>query len=98
MTNKALDIEKVAKRFKALADSNRIQIVTLLQEGEHCACELLEHLHISQPTLSHHMKLLEETEVVSVVKKGQWRYYQLTSAFQNDFASILQGLNQTDKE
>ena len=44
-----------ARLFKALADENRLHILELLQRGERCACVLLENLHLSQPTLSHHM-------------------------------------------
>ena len=45
---------------RALGDSNRIQIVELLMNGEMCGCRLLEHFQIAQPTLSHHMKVLTE--------------------------------------
>ncbi len=52
-----------AKVFKAFCDENRLQILELLQTGEKCACVLLEDLKISQPTLSHHMKILCEIEL-----------------------------------
>lgn len=50
--------ENNAKIFKALSDSNRLQIIHILSLGERCACRLLEHFKFTQPTLSHHMKVL----------------------------------------
>lgn len=63
--------------FKALADINRIQIIKLLQNGEKCACILLEELNIAQSTLSHHMKILVDAELVNYRKEGKWMYYSL---------------------
>ncbi len=65
------------KLFKALADQNRLQILELLQGGEKCACVLLEELNIAQPTLSHHMKILTDAELINYRKEGKWMYYSL---------------------
>ena len=51
--------------FKALADTNRLMIVDMLSCGEMCACEILEKFNITQPTLSHHMKILCDCGLVS---------------------------------
>lgn len=59
-----------AKVFKAFCDENRLRILELLRSGEKCACKLLEELHISQSTLSHHMKLLCDAGVVQGRKEG----------------------------
>lgn len=67
--------EKNAKIFKAFCDANRLTILNLLQSGEKCACKLLEELHIGQPTLSHHMKILCDAEIVIGRKEGKWTYY-----------------------
>ena len=56
--------EKNARIFKAFCDANRWKILGLLQSGEKCACKLLEELNIGQPTLSHHMKILCDAEIV----------------------------------
>ena len=69
--------DQVSLICKALSDPNRLRIVQLLTRGEHCGCELLEQLQISQPTLSHHMKTLEECGLVSTRKKGKWNHYSL---------------------
>ena len=63
--------------FKALGDENRIRILKMLHSGEKCACKLLEELNISQPTLSHHMKLLCEVGIVTGRKEGKWTHYSI---------------------
>lgn len=63
--------------FKALGDDNRLQILAMLASGEKCACVLLEQLQISQPTLSHHMKILVDSGIVMAFKRGKWTYYQI---------------------
>jgi len=65
--------------FKALGDSNRLQIVKLLSEGEKCACKLLEAFKITQPTLSHHMQILSECGLVQTRKEGKWSHYSLST-------------------
>ena len=63
--------------FKAFCDINRLKIINYLQTGEKCACVLLAKLQVTQPTLSHHMKILENSGVIKVRKEGKWRYYSL---------------------
>ena len=63
--------------FKALSDENRIRILRLLRTGEKCACRLLEELNISQPTLSHHMKILCDAGIVTGRKEGKWIHYSI---------------------
>ncbi|MBQ3193502.1 MAG: winged helix-turn-helix transcriptional regulator [Oscillospiraceae bacterium] len=69
--------KKIAKIFKALCDENRVQIMKLLRTGEKCACKLLEELNISQPTLSHHMKILGDSGLVTGRKEGKWMHYSI---------------------
>jgi len=64
--------------FKALGDSTRLEIVQMLSDGEKCACKLLERFEITQPTLSHHMKILCDSELVVGRKDGKWTYYSLS--------------------
>ena len=63
--------------FRAFTDENRVQILELLCQGEQCACVLLEQLNISQPTLSHHMKLLCQSGIVKSRRVGPWNYYSI---------------------
>ena len=71
------EYEKAAAIFKAFADENRIHILKLLSGGEKCACKLLEALNISQPTLSHHMKILCDAGIVISRKEGKWMHYSI---------------------
>ena len=68
-----------AKVFKAFCDVNRLMVLEMLQTGEKCACMLLDKLKISQPTLSHHMKILVESGIVSARKEGKWTYYSFSN-------------------
>ena len=63
--------------FRAFTDKNRVQILELLCNGEQCACILLENLKISQPTLSHHMKILCKSGIVKSRRVGSWNYYSI---------------------
>ena len=69
--------KQIAELFKALSDENRIKILQLLHGGEKCACVLLDDLHITQPTLSHHMKILCDAGIVQGRKDGKWVYYSI---------------------
>ena len=65
--------------FKALSDANRIRILELLCESEECACVLLDDLQISQATLSHHMKILCDSGIVTYRQEGKWKYYRINT-------------------
>lgn len=66
--------------FKAFCDENRIRILKMLRSGEKCACKLHEELNVTQPTLSHHMKILCDSGVVVGRKEGRWMHYSISSA------------------
>lgn len=68
---------KNSKMFKSFSDPNRLKIIEMLSCGEMCACTILEKLNITQPTLSHHMKKLEEADLIKIRKDGLWSYYSL---------------------
>lgn len=74
-----LDEKKTAIIFKAFCDENRIKILKLLVTGEKCACKLLEEINVTQPTLSHHMKILCDSSVVTGRKDGKWTYYSISN-------------------
>jgi len=75
MEKKYLDSARV---FKAFCDENRLMILEMLRSGEKCACVLLEKLNIVQSTLSHHMKILVESGIVSARNEGKWTYYSIS--------------------
>ncbi len=66
-----------AKKLRALSDPKRLRIVDMLSCGELCACKILEEFHITQPTLSHDMKVLAEAGVVRQRREGKNIYYSL---------------------
>ena len=65
------------KVFKAFCDENRLRILEMLRTGEKCACKLLDDLQITQSTLSHHMKILCDADIVQGRKDGKWVYYSV---------------------
>lgn len=84
-----MNITDVALICKALGDNNRLQIVQILSEGEKCACRLLEAFDITQPTLSHHMKILCECGLVTARKEGKWQHYSINTDVWNEFSDFL---------
>lgn len=81
------------KVMKALSEPNRVRILKLLQCKSICVCELQVLLGISQPTVSKHLKVLEEAGLVYFVKNGLWVDYHLADGSQSLYAaSILENL------
>ena len=84
---------------KVLGDSNRLQIIQLLQNGQKCACELLDYFDITQPTLSHHMKMLIDSGLVNVEKKSKWSYYSLSKETLTNYTHFFSHiLNNMEKQ
>lgn len=83
----------VALICKALGDSNRLQIVQMLSEGEKCGCKLLEAFEITQPTLSHHMRILTECGLVNARKEGKWSHYSLNCETLKEYKQFIEGLS-----
>lgn len=74
--------ERLASVFKALADPARVKLVSLIAAsdgGEACICDLTEPLGLTQPTVSHHMKMLVDSGLVSRDQRGKWAYYRVNS-------------------
>lgn len=87
-----MDDTQILQILKALADSNRLAIIRHLGKGEACVCELLEIFSVTQPTLSHHMRILSEANLVEGRREGKWIHYsineELLQAFKTFVASI----------
>ena len=69
--------EQNAKVFKAVSDEKRLMILSLLRDGEKCACVLIEHMNIGQSALSYHMKILCESGIVKSRQDGKWTHYSI---------------------
>ena len=74
---------------KALSDTNRLEIVRMLSDGEKCGCKILDKFNITQPTLSHHMKVLCDAEIVAGRKEGKWTYYSFNPEGVNHAKELL---------
>ena len=85
-----MDYEKNIKIYKAIGEINRIKIIEMLSTGEKCACVLLESFNFTQPTLSHHMKVLMDCGIVKARKQGTWVHYSLDENSCNDTIKFLE--------
>ena len=79
-----IDYEKYARIFKVMSDPKRLKIIDMLSGGELCACKILEEFHITQPTLSHDMKLMCDLGIVKARKEGKWMQYSLDLDVMNE--------------
>jgi DNA-binding transcriptional ArsR family regulator len=80
LAQKLADVEtakRQSKFFKALSDEKRIRILKLLKTKEMCVCELMIALQLTQPNLSHHLRILENIGIIRSRKEGKWVYYSL---------------------
>jgi len=83
------DYSGYADVFKALSDKNRLMIVDMLSCGELCACRILEKFNITQPTLSHHMKVLCGCGLVDSRREGKWMHYSLNESAVRNIREFL---------
>lgn len=77
--------------MKALSDPNRVKIVKMLQERNLCVCEMRAALGVAQPTVSKHLKILENAGLVKSRKEGLWVNYYLTEGALSPFAATMLG-------
>lgn len=74
------EADQLAAAFKVIADSARLRLLSLIASaphGEACVCDLIEPLRLSQPTVSHHLKVLHEAGLLERERRGVWVYYRL---------------------
>jgi ArsR family transcriptional regulator, arsenate/arsenite/antimonite-responsive transcriptional repressor len=82
----------LAQVFKALGDPVRLRLVSLIgarQGGEVCVCDLTSAFDLSQPTISHHLKVLREAGLIDSERRGTWVYYRLVPAALERMAALL---------
>jgi ArsR family transcriptional regulator len=87
----AVESESLAARFKALADPTRVAIVNRLAVGECCVCDLNAAFDLSQPTISHHLKVLRDAGLVESSRRGTWAYYRLVPNAVRELRQTLGG-------
>jgi ArsR family transcriptional regulator len=82
----------LAHKLKALADPTRLRLVSMVaarEGGEACVCDLTGPLGLTQPTISHHLKILVEAGIFTRDKRGVWAYYALVPSALNALAAVL---------
>ncbi len=87
--------ERVMPLVKALADPVRLRLLSLVAshaDGEACVCDLNDAFDLSQPTISHHLKLLHGAGLLDREKRGVWVYYRINSGALRDLAGLLGGV------
>ena len=83
-------LKKITRVLKALADENRVRILYLLSERKDlCVCEIREIIGLSQPTISSHLKLLENSGLVTYSKDGKWVNYDISSELDTKISQML---------
>lgn len=96
-----MNSKQIADTFKALSDEKRIDILQLLQDGEQCACVLLEKLNLTQSGLSYHMKILTNSQIIQSRQEGKWTYYKISEKQCCNLITLLKDiarLNDNNKE
>lgn len=84
----------LVQALKALGDPTRLEIVRLLaaQPGATCVCDVVSHFDLAQPTISHHLRILEESGLVAGERRGIWSYYALAPGALAALAGVLGAL------
>ena len=86
MTN----LKKITKILKALADESRVRVVALLKKRNClCVCEITEIIGLSQPTISSHLKKLQDAEIITYSKDGLWVNYSLDENMEKEVKQLL---------
>ena len=88
--------ERIAPLVKAIADPVRLRLLSLVAshaDGEACVCDLNDAFELSQPTISHHLKLLHDAGLLDREKRGVWVYYRVNGAALGDLAALLGGVS-----
>lgn len=86
-----MSMKDFIKVMKALSDPNRVKILKILQQDSLCVCELQNALGIAQPTVSNHLKVLEEAGLVTSRKSGLWVYYFVTDGSRSPYVATILG-------
>jgi ArsR family transcriptional regulator, arsenate/arsenite/antimonite-responsive transcriptional repressor len=87
-----MEAEVLASGFKALADPARLRLISLVaahQGAEACVCELTDPVGLSQPTVSHHLKILVDAGILTREQRGKWAYYRLVPDAINALAALI---------
>lgn len=82
-------MRKILNITKALADENRVRALMMLQNGEMCVCNIIDMLNLAPSTVSKHMSILKQAELVETRREGKWTYYRLADEDSNPAAAEI---------
>ena len=86
------DLTQLTRRFRALSDVTRLEIIDLLRGGERCVCELTDALATAQSLLSFHLRTLKDAGLVTDRREGRWAYYTLNREAFDQLEAFVGGL------
>lgn len=92
--NMGISMKEFVRLMKALSDPNRVKIITMLGGGELCVCELTALLGVAQPTVSKHLRILEDSGLVSFRREGNWIIYRLNTECPDQGRAMLELVGQ----
>lgn len=87
-----IEAEALAASLKAIADPVRLRLISLVAahaDAEACVCDLIDPVGLSQPTVSHHLKILVDAGVFTREQRGKWAYYRLVPQKLADLANLI---------
>jgi ArsR family transcriptional regulator, arsenate/arsenite/antimonite-responsive transcriptional repressor len=89
---KPAEAATLAEGFKALGDPTRLRLISLVaahEDAEACVCELTDPVGLSQPTVSHHLKILVDAGILTREQRGKWAYYRVVPEALNILATLI---------
>lgn len=92
--------EAIVAKLRALADPTRFEIVRLIaaQDAPGCACDIGDQFDVSQPTIAHHMKVLERAGLITVSRRGVWAYYAVDPRGMEAMHAVISGFMPTREQ
>jgi len=91
------EASRAVKLFHALSDETRLEIMSHLQKGEQCACDLMDTLKSAQSRLSFHLKVLKEAGLIEDRREGRWIYYSINLDALKELEELVRALKQSAK-
>lgn len=85
------EAEAIAERLKAVAEPSRLRMLSMLaaSDGEICVCDLADAIEVSQPTASHHAKVLAAAGLIEREQRGRWAYYRVVEGALDELSAVL---------
>lgn len=89
-------MDLLEQQLKAMADKNRLTLLSCMKNGEVCVCDFMEVLGISQPAVSQQLKKLKDAGIITERKEGTWKYYRLAEDLPNVVKVVIDAIEAND--